>query len=295
MSAWLQELVTILVTGANGLLGSSLCPYLQRNGYDVTRQGRTIDCGLRAELTDFDEVKLTLDQLQPDLIINLAAYTNVDECECYPSKAYLANTHIVENLSRWIKETGGVCHLLQLSTDQVYDGIGPHREDTVCLTNYYSFSKYAGELAATAVGATVLRTNFVGRSKCNRRQTLSDVFVEAFRRGTAIALVKNVLFSPLDIAHLCPMIERVIQRRQPGVYNLGCRNGLSKADFGACLAEELGLSIRNASRERIAELHLRAYRPRDMRMDSSLFERVFQTELPTVEQTIASVANSYRN
>lgn len=285
----------ILITGAGGLLGSTLCPYLQRNGYEVWRHGRTIGADVRADLADFRETESALDQAQPHLIINLAACTNVDECELYPAKAYSANTCPVENLARWIKKNENSCHLVQISTDQVYDGIGPHREDTVSLTNYYAFSKYAGELAAISVEGTVLRTNFVGKSRCTQRQTLSDRLIDAFRRGTPIPLVDDVFFSPLDIAQVPRLVERVIQLRLPGVFNMGCRDGGSKAEFGERLAKRLGLNTTNACHRSVDALNLQAYRPRDMRLDSSLFERVFHTELPTFEQTVTGIAESYRD
>ena len=285
----------VLVTGARGLLGSALCPYLEQKGYDVQRHSRANDPDVLADLADFNQARSALDQAQPDLIINLAACTNVDECKLNPRTAYSANTHIVENLARWIRENENICHLVQLSTDQVYDGIGPHRENATCLANYYAFSKYAGELAAISVGATVLRTNFVGRSRCPVRQTLSDWIIEALSKGTPIALVDDVYFSPLDIVVLPSLIERVSQAYRPGIFNMGSRGGMSKADFGECLAEKLGLSRINACRRSVAELNLRAYRPRDMRLDSALFEKTFQIALPTMAQTVTAIADSYRD
>ena len=284
----------VLVTGARGLLGSALCPYLEQRGYDVQRHSRTNDADVLADLADFSAARSALDQTQPDLIMNLAACTNVDECELNPKAAYAANTHIVENLARWIRENENRCHLVQLSTDQVYDGTGPHGENATCPANYYAFSKYAGELAAISVRATVLRTNFVGRSLCPVRQTLSDWFIESFNEGTPITLVDDVYFSPLDIAVLPPLIERVCQAYRPGIFNMGSRGGMSKADLGECLAEKLGLSRINAFRRSVTELNLRAYRPRDMRLDSALFEKTFQIALPTIEQTVTTIADSYR-
>jgi dTDP-4-dehydrorhamnose reductase len=294
MPRWREKHLKILVTGANGLLGTSLCPYLRQRGYDVIRQARDLHENISVDLTDFLQVQMILSRVQPSLIVNLAALTNVDECECHPRAAYFANTHIVENLAHWIAERGTGCHLLQLSTDQVYDGVGPHKETPVCPTNYYAFSKYAGELAAISAGATILRTNFVGRSRCAGRQTFSDWLIGSFGTGVPLSLVGDVYFSPLDIAELPKLIERVIEARRPGVFNLGSRGGMSKADFAERLAEKLGLSTANACRRSVAELNLPAYRPKDMRMECSLFEETFGVELPTIEQSLAAVAQSYR-
>ena len=174
----------VLVTGARGLLGSTLVPYLQARGHDVASCSRT-GTGVVADLTDATQVSAALDRVAPEVIVNLAAHTDVDECERNPQLAYLANVRIVENLTMWMRESGGSVHLVQLSTDQVYDGPGPHKEDAVTLTNCYGFSKYAGELAAAAVPSTILRTNFFGRSKCAGRTSLSDWLLRSLVRGDA--------------------------------------------------------------------------------------------------------------
>ena len=163
------KLKRVLVTGAQGLLGSTLVPHLQACGHEVFRHGRKGDIDVGADLIDVGQVNAALDQVAPEVVINLAALTDVDECERSPKLAYLSNVLIVENLVKWIQNNGNTCHLVQLSTDQVYDGLGPHMESDITLTNYYGFSKYAGELAAATVPSTILRTNFF-RSKLLSKQ-----------------------------------------------------------------------------------------------------------------------------
>src|SRR6056297_856419 len=92
----------VLVTGANGLLGSSLCPYLQSCGHQVYRVGRQGQVDLAVDLADYSQIGKAFDQLRVDVIINLAAMTDVDACEDNPQAAYRTNALIVENLSRWI-------------------------------------------------------------------------------------------------------------------------------------------------------------------------------------------------
>jgi dTDP-4-dehydrorhamnose reductase len=235
-----------------------------------------------ADLTDAEQVCAALDAVVPEVIVNLAALTNVDECERNPQLAYLENVRIVENLAKWIQKKANACHLVQLSTDQVYDGVGPHKEGNINLTNYYGFSKYAGELAAATVSSTVLRTNFFGQSQCSVRTSLSDWLVQALTKGESITVFDDVRFSPLNLAYLVEMIELVVVKRQQGIFNLGSKDGISKSDFAFLLAEGLSLSTQNIKRGKTIDANLVAYRPNDMCMDSSNFERVFGVELPTV-------------
>ena len=164
----------ILITGATGLLGSSLYPHLNKCGYEVKTHARANHADFMFDLSNRVESYEMLTQLQPSVIINLCSLSNVDLCENHVDLAYLANTRTVENLAHWIRIAGAECHFVQISTDHVYDGVGPHVEDEITITNNYAFSKYAGELAAVRVPCTILRTNFVGRSKVAHRESLTD-------------------------------------------------------------------------------------------------------------------------
>jgi dTDP-4-dehydrorhamnose reductase len=284
----------ILITGANGLLGSSLCPHLLSCGHTILRQSRTAnDAQVVTHLTDYQSLANAFTECHPDVIINLAALANVDACEQDPHSAYRANTLIVENLARWIRDNSPKAHLVQISTDHVYEGSGSHTEDTVNLTNYYAFSKYAGELAAKRADATILRTNFFGISLCPGRKTLSDWLVESLKANAIISIFEDVFFSPLELTSLCRYIELAARKKKPGVFNLGSRDGLSKADFAEKLAKATGLSAANANRQSIVTMDLKAYRPRNMRMNVQAFQEAFSLELPDINQEIESAGRLY--
>ena len=282
----------MLVTGARGLLGSTLVPHLESRGFDVVRLGRDAPADVRADLTDLQQVSAALEAVTPDVIINLAALTDVDQCERTPNAAYLANVRIVENLASWIRRRGS-CRLVQISTDQVYDGSGPHRESDVVLSNYYGFSKYAGELAAEGVAGTVLRTNFFGPSIASGRVSFSDWIVQALRQEKKITVFEDVQFSPLSLERLAQVVEAVVRNPRPGVFNVGSQSGMSKADFAFRLAEALDLPTGLMGRGTLQPGTLVAYRPKDMRLDSSLFEATFGFQLPTLQHEIDSMKAAY--
>jgi dTDP-4-dehydrorhamnose reductase len=183
---------------------------------------------------------------------------------------------------------------VHISTDQVYDGDGPgHSEDAVTLRNMYAFSKYAGELAAMRIASVVLRTNFFGPSRCPGRASLSDWLVGALRSSTSITVFEDVYFSPLALQTLCEMIEMTLSSPRTGLYNLGSRDGMSKAQFAFLLAEVLGLPSRSMRRGRIAESILKAPRPSNMRMKCARFEQQFGVSLPSLENEIQSMRGAY--
>lgn len=250
---------------------------------------------MRADLTDTEQGRAVLDEVSPEIIVNLAALTDVDECERDPQRAYLTNVRIVENLANWIRKHGSCSHLVQISTDQVYDGIGSHKEEEITLTNYYGFSKYASELAAAAVPSTILRTNFFGPSQCPGRASLSDWLVRSLSGGESITVFDDVCFSPLSLQKLVEQLELVIGNPQLGVFNLGSRDGMSKADFAFTLAAVLDLPTETMRRGSSSNGKLTAYRPKDMRMDSSSYEGAFGIQLPSLREEIHSMRAGYVN
>jgi dTDP-4-dehydrorhamnose reductase len=284
----------ILITGATGLLGTTLAPYLIKCGYRVVTNARAGGADFLVDLADKDKTFEMLVQIQPDVIINLVSLTSVELCQEQPNLAYLANTRSVENLANWILQTGMACHLIQISTDHVYDGTGPHSEDNVTLPNNYAFSKYAGELAASRVPCTVLRTNFVGRSKVSKRESLTDWVYTSLTSGKQVQVLQDVFFSPLFLTTLVEMIKLVVEKKPVGVFNLGSQNGMSKADFDFAFAACLGLPTSSMTRiDSSQATFLKAYRPKDMRMNSSKFENILGVKLPDLSDQIISAAKEY--
>lgn len=283
----------VVIFGASGRVGSSLVPHLIACGHEVFYNFKKEADNTRADLTNADEVISILDKYHPEIIINLAALTDVDECERRPTYAYLINVKIVENLIKWMSGRPNNCHLVQLSTDQLYDGSGPHKEEDHFLSNYYGYSKYIAELIASRVSCTILRTNFIGLSRCNGKASLTDWLFRSLQNGESITVFDDVMFSPLSLKKLVELIEVIMQKRIPGLYNMGSKEGMSKADLAFSLAKILSLPTINMTRGNSDSLNLIRYRPKDMRMDSSLFEKTFKIELPNLADEILSLKHSY--
>jgi dTDP-4-dehydrorhamnose reductase len=284
----------ILVTGSTGLLGTALVLFLKKSGYKIVTNARAGGADFLVDLADNEKSYEMLSKIKPDLIINLASFTNVELCQEMCNIAYLANSRVVENLTDWIIKTSADCHLIQVSTDHVYDSPELHIEGKVNLTNTYAFSKYAGELVASRVPTTILRTNFIGRSKVTHRESFSDWVYTSLTNGKEIQVLDDVYFSPLSINTLVEMIQLVIERKPVGIFNLGSHNGMSKADFSFFFAECLDLPTHTMSRiEALQATFIKTYRPKDMRMNCSKFENTIGVKLPQLHDEIIRVAKDY--
>jgi len=284
---------TLLVTGATGLLGPPLVRHLRKAGFCVLSAGFKKQADVNFDIRDSAETARQLKAADPDIVVHLAAETSVDRCEEKPELAYDLNVRPVENLVQAI--SGSRTHLINLSTDQLYDGPGPHPESSARPRNVYASSKYFAELAAARVQATNLRVNFFGKSETPGRSSLSDWILIELRAGKSINGFTDILFSPLSIPTLSRLIEVAAVRKLPGTFNLGSREGHSKSDFAFQLAEDFGLPLNLIRRAESASAStsLRAYRPKDMRMDVSLFERSFNTSLPTLSEEIHSLRSTH--
>jgi dTDP-4-dehydrorhamnose reductase len=295
MMANAEDRPRLLVLGATGLLGTRLVPELATR-YEVVTHSRTRNAQCHADLTVAEEAHALLDRIRPSVIINLAALANVDVCQAEPQLAYLSNVKSVEHVAHWIRASGSPCHLIQISTDQVYDGYGPHAEDSPNLTNYYGFSKYAGELAALAVSSTVVRTNFFGRSATPGRLSFTDWLANSLRGGFTAHVFDDIQFSPMALPTLAHLLGKIAHQRPVGVFNLGASTGLSKADFAFAFAAEMGLDpvgfIRTPSGKSGL---LKAPRPKDMRMDCRKLERALGIELPNLLSEIRIAAMEYQD
>ena len=284
----------ILLIGATGMLGSTLGPFLRKCGYPVVTHGRNSDADLTADLTKLSETQSLIRKTNPDVVVNLIGLTNVDECESNLQKAYLINTQTVENISHVLMNQEQHSYLIHVSTDHIYDGEGLHSEQDVTITNNYAMTKYAGELAALRTSSAVLRTNFIGRSCFVGRESLSDWVFRSCANKDSVSVFDDVFFNPLSIASLSEMIRMVINKQPLGVFNLGSHNGMSKADFAFAFAKELDLPTSMMKRINSTEAKfLKVYRPKNMIMDVSKFEKVLGISLPALDGEIVHITKDY--
>jgi dTDP-4-dehydrorhamnose reductase len=286
----------VLIFGASGLLGHSLCPYLNSVGFQVFSAGRSELLNYTLDIMNGGSVKQLFDAVKPDHVINLIAATNVDHCEVDIAMASQVNLLIPAIISKAaVASCADNIHLVQISTDQVYEGKGNHREEDESPVNVYGLSKLAGELMMDHSRTAVLRTNFYGRSALSSRPSFSDWIVNSFRNSNEITLLKDVHFSALHISSLCLIIHKALNMKLSGTYNVGCRNGISKAEFALLLAAELGLSTQSAKIGVLSDLSLRARRPLDMTLNVIKLEEALGIHCPDIREEISKTAKEYLN
>lgn len=211
----------ILLTGAAGQLGSELLPLLSKQGEVLATDRGTPSSAVQnwVQLDVGDQVALEdlLNRLQPELIVNTAAYTAVDQAEAEPETAFAINAGLPEQLANWSKTNDA--RLLHYSTDYVFNGeaTSPYREsdqpDPQCV---YGESKLAGEQVINASGCehVTLRTSWVYSSH-GKNFVLS--MLDLARRGLALKVVDDQRGCPTSARNLAFASIAVIRAWQaPG-------------------------------------------------------------------------------
>ena len=232
----------ILVLGSSGRLGSAISKSVDfGTSSDLLLHSRKIGNYPNADLTDRSGTFEMLNEIKPDVIINTVALAEIEACEKSPNRAYLINVLTTQNVVEWIDSSSSKCHLIHISTDHVYDGGGTHSEKFVNLTNYYAYSKFASELVARQIPSTILRTNFVGISRSDLRQTFSDWVVSNLRNHSNIELVNNICFSPVSLNFLLEALKLAVREKLEITANIGSWGGMTKFEFGDKIGKLIGL------------------------------------------------------
>lgn len=213
----------VLVTGAAGQLGHDLVATCAASGDDVHAVDRAaLDVG------DRDRVASVVADVAPDVVVNGAAWTAVDACESDPERAMRDNGDAV----RWLREAcdAAGAHLVQISTDYVFDGTldRPYVEtDETNPQSVYGRSKRVGEVAA-GERSTIVRTSWVcGSAGGNMVKTVLRVSAER----DSLSFVDDQRGCPTFTADLAPLVRRLAAERRPGVFHATNQGAVSWYEF----------------------------------------------------------------
>lgn len=238
----------VLVTGANGLVGSRLCLLLARRGHEVLGVSR----GARrcpgafdyrpCELSDEALVRAAFEGFRPEVVVHPASMTQVDLCEKEPREAFVANVLATGHVALLAREAGA--HLVHVSTDYVFDGeAGPYgEEDLPNPRGVYALTKHMAEQAVRALAPSwaIARTAVVYGWPAAARPNFGAWLLEALEKGEPVRLFEDQHVSPSLADSVAAMLAELAERRLPGVWNLCGGEVVSRLAFGQALCEVFG-------------------------------------------------------
>lgn len=270
---------TVLVTGASGVLGWSLCRFLSREGFEVIGtyniNGPDLS-GVRFEqvaLEDEPSVLALLKKVRPTAVVHAAAMTSPDDCEREPERCLAVNVTATRVI---LENCPAAVPVLLTSTDLVFDGLKGlySEEDSPSPVNHYGRSKVMAEHAVfERSNSAVLRIAKLYSNGSPFHPCFTTWMEDRFERDEEVRLFEDQFRSPIWVGDVARAVARVLtQGIRASLYHLGGPDRLSRLEFGRAFAEVFGYDERLIRPIRSQEAGL-VLRGSDCSLRSDLFYR----------------------
>ncbi len=235
----------VIIIGANGQLGSDLLAVFQRCGAQVA--GLTHQ---DLEVSDAVAVEAKLAAAAPQVVVNTAAFHNVEACETEPQTAFAVNALGARNLA-----TASLRHgfrLIHLSTDYVFDGRKgqPYtEEDRPLPLNCYGNSKLSGELFIQAMArnyAIVRVSGLYGAAPCRAKKGLNfvKIMLKLARERGEVKVVTDEFVTPTYTLAAAEQIARLADAPQTGLFHATPQGQCSWHEFAQAIFQYTGTAVK---------------------------------------------------
>lgn len=279
-------MANILVTGANGQLGSEL----RKIGFTALDEVFFTDVA-ELDITSYEAVAKFVEEHDIDTIINCAAYTAVDKAEDEPELAAKINTEAVANLAKVANKQD--CLLIHVSTDYVFNGMGeePYTEkNNPCPVSVYGKTKLAGEEAIKKSGCLhiIIRTAWL-------YSTFGNNFVKTILRLAGerpeLTVVSDQVGSPTYAEDLARAIVTIMEDDNrgmcEGIYHFSDEGVCSWYDFACEIVRISGLPCQ-VKPVTTAEYPTKTRRPAYSVLDKTKIKQTFGVSVPHWQESLAA-------
>ncbi|HLH44298.1 MAG TPA: dTDP-4-dehydrorhamnose reductase [Bryobacteraceae bacterium] len=275
----------ILILGANGQLGVELVKEFSARGHRLRPFARR-----ELDITDASKVDEAFAVHNPEIVLNSAAYNQVDVAEKEPLAAWQVNALAVRNLALACRRGGA--KLVHFSTDYVFNGLAgrPYREDDAPHPlGAYAVSKLGGELYARAYLDSVLIIRTCGVFGPAGRNTARGNFVELMLRlaagGKPVRVVEDFVASPTYAPALAERTAQLLERDASGVVHLGGGAPISWFHWASMIFDAAGLKPPlESTNER--EYPTAARRPKYSALSNAKAEAMGVAPMPPLKEAI---------
>jgi len=223
----------VLIAGANGQLGKDMTLAAANVGHDVVGYGRA-----EMDVADAEAVKRRIDMDRPDMVINCAAWTDVDGAETAEEGAFAVNGTGAGNVAAAAREAGAA--VVFVSTDYVFDGEkgAPYVEsDQPAPLSAYARTKLAGEEATAAAN----KRHFIVRSSGLfgiGGKNFVDTMLRLGEGMSEVTVVRDQVTAPTYTWHLAFGLTRLIEGIEYGIHHMAAAGGCSWYEFAGEIFEQ---------------------------------------------------------
>jgi dTDP-4-dehydrorhamnose reductase len=278
----------ILITGANGMVARAAIDYYGSIGDEVLPFARQ-----ELDIADRKQVFATLEETKPDVIINCAAYTDVDGSETNAEQCYAVNSSGVENLALAAKQVN--CGYVTISTDYVFDGANPGfytQRDTPQPVSVYGQAKLEGEIRARNAYARsiIVRSGWIyGAGGTNFLCVVDRLLAE----GKHIKVINDAYGTPTFAKDLVKRLREIARLDLPCIFHVtNSGDGASYEGFARKVCEIKGFDTRLLESISADTLKRPAPRPQSSKLACLFSDRLGLPPLQNWEKALAEFLNS---
>ena len=282
----------ILITGAFGQLGHALQSVLSReSNYELICTGRKIKKGqegIPLDIRNQVALKEIINTTAPDILINLAAMTNVDACELNPKLAGEINVAGLQHICDSFK--GKIIHL---STDYVFDGTsGPYKEDDpLNPISIYGKTKLASEhiLLEKDIKNLVIRGNVLYDYSPHTSASFLNWVVSSLKDNQEIKVVEDQFNNPTWTRSMSDIIELSIENDLEGIIHWGDSVHISRYEFAKLIAKKFSLNDSLIKPVLTSELNQPARRPLQSGLSTEKLVNMLDIIPPSIDDCLDEI------
>jgi dTDP-4-dehydrorhamnose reductase len=254
--------MNVAVLGANGQLGRDVAAAFSAQGHTVTSLTHE-----QVEVATQDSVRAALEGIRPNLVVNTAAFHNVEKCEADPALAFAVNGMGARNVAQVSDALGAT--LIHISTDYVFDGLKgtPYTEDDRANPlNVYGNTKLSGEnfVQTTNPRHFVVRVSAIyGENPCRAKGGLNfvELMLKLSHEKPELRVVDDEFVTPTPTAQIAGQLVELSRSSHYGLYHATAEGSCSWYEFAAAIFELTGTKVR-LERAKPGEFPAKVLRPR---------------------------------
>ena len=282
----------ILVIGSDGQLGSEL-KKISKSCKNISWFFSTIKT---LDLFILDTISCFLNNINPSIIINCAAYTGVDKAETESNLANTINHKAVDIISRWTSQHNK--KLVHISTDYVFDGLSniPLSENSKTNpVNEYGSSKLKGEIVCfkNDPNSIIIRTSWLYSSF---GKNFVKTMIDLMKNNNSVKVVNDQIGSPTYAYDLTKVIIEIIMnsKNKSGLFHYSNEGEISWFEFAKSIRElyNLDCKIIGVSSKEFKTI---AKRPKYSLLDKTKIKKTFNLEIPNYKQSLEDCIKAIKN
>ncbi len=259
----------VAILGANGQLGADVATAFRAQGDDVAALTHE-----DVEVSSLESVKTILENIQPEIVINTAAFHNVERCEDEPQPAFTVNAIGARNVAKVTQELH--CKLVHIGTDYVFDGRKPSpyiEEDQPCPLNAYGNSKLAGEYFVRGVNPLhfVVRVSGIyGTHPCRAKAGFNfvEMMLKFAQEREELRVVDDQRVTPTPTVEIAQQLTLLAKTDDYGIYHATSEGSCTWYEFARAIFDLTETKVR-LEKARPGDFPTKARRPQNSVLENA--------------------------